>query len=460
MIPAIDLRQVRIALQRYEFSAGKLPCPGPFGDFHSLFQELSRNGFHIPQKPWLNTFELAAVANYTAMFGSERKHKLRFQLDIPLNHFKKLWKLAEESNSYSDNPAYIATFILRVVYQQLPFVIHPSRVRAILAMMNSLFSTHPMDSYIQKKLEVSGREFFDAVAALFAMFSTRSMCDESSLPEVQSSNAISKALTALAATQTQRRVFHKSKLALREPSEKPYEINSLLRYPISRHGVELYCPYPQLLGYAVTRGLFFRFGEEDKDEFRKPFTDSVERYVKNILTDALGDGAEVLTAADERGLGWQGKTNDVTAIAGNSALMIECKLSGLYVEAKRTASPSTIIADVRKQIADGTNRRGLFQLYDKCEAIRSRQLPPRVMEKYRNVKQMYLVLLLFDEIKMANRAEVMGNIVGDELKAYGAADFNNQVWHLEEFDRFIKSANRNPSLGSPRSSHPEKNLWI
>jgi len=142
--------------------------------------------------------------------------------------------------------------------------------------------------------------------------------------------------------------------------------------------------------------------------------------------------AEILTEEDERRLGWKGKTNDVTAVSGDCALLVECKLSGLYVEAKRTASLDAVVVDIRKQIADGQDRRGLFQLHDKIAAIRSKELPARLQEKYRNVQRFFPVLLLFDEINFANTPETLGNIIKVELDAHGVKDFEYQIWHLEE----------------------------
>ena len=436
-------RTLQIALQRYRYSVGKMPCPGSFASIHMLFKELTGYHFQIPDKPWLNPYELAALANYTAMFGTDkRNHKLNFALDKPLNEFKKLWKLAEEGNAYSDNPAYVAAFILRIVYQQLPYVIHPRRIPSMFSRMSRLFSTSTMDAYVRGRLGSGGKDFFDAAGVLFEQFSKSSMYEEKDLTAVMGKDTLTRLLEILSSTKTQRLAFHRDKLEVNAPSEKPYELNSLLRYPLIRHGDELYCPYPQLIGYAATRGLFFRFSEESKEKFRDPFVESVESYVKETLKAALPN-AEILTEKDKRSLGWAGKTNDVTAIMGDCALLIECKLSGLYVESKRSASPQSIVSDVRKQIADPKERRGLFQLYDKCQAIESKLLPATLVEKYKEVRHIYPVLLLFDEIQMANKAEVMGNIIQDELKAYGAGGFKYQIWHLEELEylaEFAKSA--------------------
>ena len=70
-------------------------------------------------------------------------------------------------------------------------------------------------------------------------------------------------LSHFCATRRERVIFHRNKLEVETAAKKPYEINSLLRYPIIQHGDELYCPHPQLIGYAATRGLFFKCCDED-----------------------------------------------------------------------------------------------------------------------------------------------------------------------------------------------------
>ena len=164
-----------------------------------------------------------------------------------------------------------------------------------------------------------------------------------------------------------------------------------------------------------------------------------ESITAAILRSALPD-AVILTEDEERQLGWQGKTNDVTVIVGDTALMIECKLSGLFVDAKRTAAPDAIIADVRKQIADGKTRRGLFQLHNKREAITSGAIPAPLAEKYKDVKRFFPVMLLFDAMEHANAGVTIGNIVKDELLAYGVSTFDYQIWHLEELSWLAESA--------------------
>jgi hypothetical protein len=434
-------RELRVAAQKHRFAIERTPNPASFSVFHSISKRLNDNFFHLPKEPWLNSFELAAVANQVAMFGSTKeKHQRSFNIATPLNSFKELWKLSEERGSYSSNPEYAATFTLRVIYQQLPFIVHSDRVRPILKRTCSLFSSQQMDGYIESKFRVGCTELFGAFDSLYSSFSTRPSMALSEL-RPNRNDAIRIALQLLSADRSTRTGFYRNRLELTNPADKVYEINSFLRYPIVARGDRLDCPFPQLIGYAASRGLYFRLNEEDGDAFRAPFARSFESCVSGILSRSMPT-AEVLTETDERALGWLGKTNDVTAILGDCALLVECKLSGLYVNAKRTASPDAIIADIRKQIAEVQDRRGLYQLYEKIKAIRTGTLPSALGQKYLCVKHFYPVILIFDDIAFANAPEVLGNIIRDELKSCGVEDFTYQIWQFEHLEWLAQFAGR------------------
>lgn len=126
--------------------------------------------------------------------------------------------------------------------------------------------------------------------------------------------------------------------------------------------------------------------------------------------------------------------------ATQAAVLIECKASAFFIEAKRTAAPEAIIADLRKHLADAEKRKGLFRLYDKCNAVRSKSLLTKLMEKYKEVKRLFPIMLLFDAIEHANAAPVIGNIIKDELEAPSVKDFEYQIWHLEELAWLAESA--------------------
>jgi hypothetical protein len=309
--------------------------------------------------------------------------------------------------------------------------VDPVRVDRTCSLMKTLLSASDVSAYVQHAVGLTGHDLVSIGQIVLEAFRKRSMYSEAQLLSLNDPAEMRIVLNLLAANRATRTAFHNSKLRIDDPSEKPYELNSLLRNPIVRFESEYFAPYPELIGYGNARGIFFRFCEEGREAFRAPFVRAFESITAAILRSAL-PGAVILTEEEERQLGWHGKTNDVTVIVGDTALMIECKLSGLFVDAKRTAAPDAISADVRKQIADGKTRRSLFRLHDNREAITSGAIPAPLAEKYKHVKRFFPVMLLFGAIEHANAGVTIGNIVKDELLAYGVSTFDYQIWHLEE----------------------------
>jgi hypothetical protein len=347
----------------------RLPYPGAFQFMHDTFAEIVAHDFVVRHKPFLNPYEIAAMTNYIALFGTTRKDIRRFDLNKSLNCLKKLWSLAEAASTYSKNTEYEACFVLHWLYQQIPYHVHPLRVFRVWLIMGKLLSDPDVSSCLESAVGLSGGGFLAATMRLLEKFHEDCIYPENALLTLGDSRAIKTTLTYLSADRAKRLIFHRSKLERREPAEKLYEINTLLRFPLIKDEYQYFAPYPELIAYAGTRGLFFRLSEEEGDVFRNPFVRAFEAETAAMLRAAMPN-AEVLTEEDERTLGWSGKTNDVTLIWGDAAVLIECKLSALFVQAKRTASPEAILADLKKQIADGKNRRGLFQLHDKIAAIK------------------------------------------------------------------------------------------
>jgi putative transposase len=181
--------------------------------------------------------------------------------------------------------------------------------------------------------------------------------------------------------------------------------------------------------------------------FAKAFSNAFEDYVKRICASSFGE-ANVITENEERQLGWQGKTNDLTILVGDIALLIECKNSGLFALAKRSANPNDIAVDARKNLVNSKHRQGLYQLYDKIASIRANLLPAPLTQRYAAVKNFYPVLLLYDEINFANRPECLKNIIDAELRTTGIQSFDYQIWHVEELEKLLKivPANELPVL--------------
>lgn len=223
-------RQVKIAFQRYKYFIEKLPHPGCYTALHELFQSLCRHGFCIPSAPWLNPTELAAIVNYTAMFGSTKaKQKMLFPLDKPLNSYKTFWKLAEESSEYSEVPEFSAAFILRLLYQQMPFIIAPERVSLLFDRMMHLLSEPAVDIRVESCLGIRTSSLMEGARALYYRFLAACRQTETDFRAASCTKPEREVLMLLAATRAERLQFHNAELSLKLLEQKPYELNSLLR---------------------------------------------------------------------------------------------------------------------------------------------------------------------------------------------------------------------------------------
>lgn len=141
--------------------------------------------------------------------------------------------------------------------------------------------------YVESAVGLTGHRLMEIGMQLLKTFTRNAMYMESILINLNTPADVRVVLKQLAADRVRREVFHKDKLEVASAIEKPYEINSLLRYPIAKYHDEYYAPYPELIGYASGRGLFFRFSEEHKQAFRDPFAKAMEEYTAQLLRDAL-----------------------------------------------------------------------------------------------------------------------------------------------------------------------------
>ncbi len=188
-----------------------------------------------------------------------------------------------------------------------------------------------------------------------------------------------------------------------------------------------------MIPYAATRGLFFYLSDNLKERFNHSFGDLFASYAVRLSAETFGT-QEVLTEEDERRLGWEGKTNDFTIVIEEDAILFECKTSALFHSAKKHASLEEVRQDLKKTLASPRAKKGLFQLFEKIEAIKSRKLPETLNQRYERVRNFYPVVLLYDQIRMANKAETFRNVLEAELNSAGIANFRFQVWHVEELE--------------------------
>ncbi|MGB8475510.1 MAG: hypothetical protein WCE61_15620, partial [Candidatus Acidiferrum sp.] len=307
----------------------------------------------------------------------------------------------------------------------------PSSPREICATWSS--------SDFETKFGLPMETFFKVSQHLWEFFASRLNTDEDSLVGFFADGDrrhVKPTLEILAGDRSEFKGIYQNTKAESFP-EIPYEFNPLLRLPILAHQSKLWAPVPELIAYAATRGLFFHLSDLFGDRFKKRFGDMFAEYAAQLFLSKL-DAPNVLTEADERRMGWQGKTNDFTVLTQKGAFLFECKASALFSGSKRQASVENLAADIRKNLANHKHRAGVFQLYDKIEAIKNKKLPGKLDAAYNAVPRFFPVLLIYDRIGYANHPRALRNLLDAELAASGIQGFDYQIWHIEEIEHLLE----------------------
>lgn len=449
-----DVRSIKesldAALARFMTLTESLPLGPSMSDFFSSFRELAKANFNIPGARWLNAFELGAIAKWVYLSSHSRQNASGDGPTI-LNSYKDVWRATEEATPYPDDPSVAATFVLRFVYQQLIWTISQSKMQSNFIRARGIFGgSSEYSTKLRHRFEqaagISFDEFLKAAHVLYGLFlKAGGSIQDFQLREAMlarlSGSTIDGTLRILSVTRGGLRKYYEQRVAASDTIGFVYELNPLLRYPILYRDDRYWCVYPELINYAATRGLYFFITDFADAGLNGAFANAFEAYVAENLSVAYGH-ENILTEEVERAAGWTGKNNDVTAILQNAALLLECKNSGLFSVAKRSADPVEIANDIRKNLANAEKRKGLFQLYDKIQALKTGSLPRVLQAKYTNVTNYYPVLLLHDQIWFANRPEAMKNLIDEELRVHGIASFSYQIWHVEELELLLKAVPR------------------
>ena len=436
------------ALHRFTKEVKRFPFPQSFEPVRKKWEELSQKGFLDRAQPWLSAFQLANFTKFLVIYGSESPRRAQFDLARPFNRYKDFWSAVEQENRYSTDPEFIAAFIFRFLYQQLPYFLHLSRVPFMFDSTRALYLSSCAQtnggmiwsiSDFEKETGLPLDAFLRVSQKICLFFQTRMRTDKESLEsclDEKDRRHLNSVLNLLSSTRSSFRQAYNGWKA-DDFHEIPYEFNPLLRFPIIAYQSEYWAPLPELIAYAATKGLYFYLIDTFRGPFQKWFAEMFSRYAANLFIKHLGKSV-VLTEADERSHGWQDKTNDFTVVIGSNAFLFECKTSALFFDSKKESSVGAIAKDIRKNLANPKHRSGLFQLYDKIEAIKNKKLPNSLNAYYENVREFFPVLMIHDRIEYANHPQTFGNFLNAELRAAGIQGFSYQVWHLEEIENLFE----------------------
>lgn len=188
-------------------------------------------------------------------------------------------------------------------------------------------------------------------------------------------NSVASVLDQIGADQFQIQEMYES-FAQKDRRYAAYDFNPLIVYPLIRpwgkwanttfEEYRLIAPLPDLLLTRMSEGIYQRMFFHYRNAFSEFFGQVFEAYVGEILSYAF-PGAVIFSEQDVRRTykDSMGKAPDWVVIEGNTALLFECKATGLSRKALAMGDQAAIDYSLN-QVIDG-----LAQLHEFREACRS-----------------------------------------------------------------------------------------
>ncbi|MBL8159216.1 hypothetical protein JNJ66_02045 [Candidatus Saccharibacteria bacterium] len=192
-----------------------------------------------------------------------------------------------------------------------------------------------------------------------------------------------------------------------------YAFNPLRQYPIVRTDRgSLVVPVTRFLLERVTTGIFYNLMDKYKSRSGNAFLtlfgkDIFEKYIGLLLNQQpiLGEVIEEFVYGS-----MNDKTSDWIIIEGEVATLIECKTSGLSLEAKSWGDLELIAKDIERHIAQA-----IKQMHNLEMNIRQKK---RGLERLHHIKHFKYVVLTFDRAYLANSAKTK-EIIDLHLSKHG-----------------------------------------
>lgn len=210
-----------------------------------------------------------------------------------------------------------------------------------------------------------------------------------------------------------------------DPTLRAYYPNPLVRHPLVRTQRGQYvAPVPRYLLQRFTTGIYFDLLEAEHEAFTRAFGAIFQQYLGALLASVFGPRQLHAARKYRAGKNWDDST-DWIVVEGESAVLLECKVTRLRLATKATADRDALARDLAQGVV-----KGLLQLRRVMQAIRER-CPG--LEAFASVTELIPVVLLYEPYYFAN-APVMRTLVEQELRARGVEPFDYQVMDVEALE--------------------------
>lgn len=249
--------------------------------------------------------------------------------------------------------------------------------------------------------------------------------------------AIALVLDQLAADQWQLRALY-DQYRQRDRRYAAYDFNPLFVHPIirpwkKRNGTSLdndrlIAPLPNLIIAKLSEGIYRHLFHEHRGEFASYFGYLFEAYVGVVLSHSLTP-TKLLSGSNIKQRYKAGKIPDWVIVEGNTAILIECKATGLPRKAFVTADKDVIDQGLAAVVD------GLVQLYEFDKACQSRS---KGLESLHGCSKFYHVIVTHEPLYIANSSfltDVLKQKFTDRITDADPA-FTWVILVVDELERF------------------------
>ena len=219
----------------------------------------------------------------------------------------------------------------------------------------------------------------------------------------------------------------------REGYEK-YIFNSLKSFPVVETQIEKrVIPIPRFLIDSCTYGIYYNLMDKFKDSKSNIF---LEFFGKEIFENYVGlllkqryRNKELLKEWEYRKRREICKTSDWTIISGDTAILIECKTSGMNKEAKSFADLEQVKKNLRLRVVQAIKQMNSIV----CNVKKS----TKGLERLFNINKFYFVIITFDRIFLAG-THAIKELIQKELDKMNIGKYPDyQVLSIEELENLL-----------------------
>jgi len=249
--------------------------------------------------------------------------------------------------------------------------------------------------------------------------------------------AIALVLDQLAADQWQMRALY-DQYRQRDHRYAAYDFNPLFVHPIirpwkKRDGTSLdddrlIAPLPNLIIAKLSEGIYRHMFHKYRGEFASYFGHLFEAYVGVVLSHSLRT-TKLLSGSDIKQRYKAGKIPDWVVVDGNTAVVIECKATGLPRKAFATADKDAIDQGLAAVVD------GLVQLYEFDKMCQNRS---KGLESLHGCSKFYHVVVTHEPLYIANSSFLTDVIKQKFIERVPDADltFSWVILVVDELERF------------------------